>query len=456
MKQVAAAFLPLGYTSFGGPQAHIGMFQNQIVQRRKWIDEQMFLELFALGQFMPGPTSTQVAVALGACRAGYMGAAISYFLFQFPAFVVMTVAGLLSANYLTPQTLQNWWVKTIIMGITAQAIALIAMAAYSLGLKQCKTKVTQLLAILGAAAAIYGQKFPWSYPVILVIAGIVTICHAWYIRRSAKTLSSVPVSSATGGSDPKQEVNPVVTKIYIHTHWITGLAIIFCSVSVLVICIIVRKFYSARPFAIFEAFYRVGSIIYGGGQVVLPMLATEVVSTGWVSYDQFLAGFALQQALPGPLFNFSGYLGAISLGMQPDGSMDIGMGIAGALLAWVGLFAPGVLYMIGALPFWKKWRHIQVIRDALSGINAASIGLIVAAVFLLWTKGIYEAFTTSNNGFMAISIIGFGVCFYFSLPPPLAILGSAALGLLAWPMSALDLTISSEAVQSAYSRNLVS
>jgi len=428
------SFLPLGYTTFGGPQAHIAVLQQQFVDKRDWLDTQMFAELFSLGSFMPGPTSTQVVIALGAVRGGYLGSAISYAMFQTPGFIVMTLAGLLASNYITTETLDQKWLRYTLMGLTAAAIALIAIAAYSLGAKLCKTRLLKLLCILSASIAIYSSPYPWSYPIILAVSGLITILFEnWerYKKRRHQQIQDVAPSTSTAAPNPQVTIVPQKQyKAYFTVTPVQGAMILSLFIFVLILAILLRKFIpDVRAIQIFESFYRVGSYIYGGGQVVLPLLLTEVVVPGWVTEEQYFAGFALQQALPGPLFNFSAYLGAIALGKQ-YGSLDIGRGILGALIAWFGLFAPGIFLILGMLPFWKKFRNIQIIRDAMGGINASSIGLIVAAVFLLWTRGIYTALRSSNNGFMVISILAFGACFFFNIPPPIAIPVGGLLGYL--------------------------
>eukprot|EP00741_Cyanophora_paradoxa_P018158 tig00021038_g17531.t1 len=475
LSQIAVGYFPLGYTTFGGPQAHIAVLQDSFVTKRDWLDLDMFMELFALaaelsrrrcgvGQFLPGPASTQLATAIGAVRGGYFGGLLAYLMFQMPGYIVMTIAGLISGTYLTTEALDATWIRAllvdvryVIMGLTAAAVAQVAIACYNLGVKQCGTKLRKLICIIAAAFAIYGNSVPWSYPIILVVAGLVTIANERYRRRKEAQAAATAAAAGAAPPAPRPASNAQRHKLYFKVGPIAGVLIMLAAVAILILAIIIRRVAADnRGVQIWESFWRVGIIIYGGGQVVLPMLLTEVVVPGWVLEEQYFAGFALVQCLPGPLFNFSAYLGAIAMGVSykvnvltgqlVPVSTDIGYGILGSVIAWLGLFGPGVMLIFGVLPFWKRFRNIQIIKDFLIGVNSSSIGLVLAAVFLLWTRGAYTALRNSNNGYMVISFLAFSASMYFKLPPYVVIPVGGFLGYLAQFVAGNDMKLETKVI----------
>ncbi|GLC61310.1 hypothetical protein PLESTB_001742100 [Pleodorina starrii] len=341
----------MGYIGFGGPAAHIGLFQRYFVERYKWMSLQVFTELFSLGQCLPGPTSTQVSFAIGTVKKGVLGGLMSGALFQYPGAIVMTVVGAGAAKWLTDPP---GWLNGIVAGLSAVGVALVASASKGLLLKLCNTNVTAIVGTLAAAAAIYWSE-PWLFPLLIVLGFIVTnITERKLDRRLTGNDGGVESLGfgMLGG----------------------GLLIGLWLVVLAVVLVLARTKYEHGdgPLNWFEVFYRIGSIIYGGGQVVLPMLLSDVVKkdeTGkelpnsWVTEKQFYAGLGAVQAMPGPLFNFSAYLGCI---MALKFKYPF---ILGAVLAWFGLFSPGVMLMFGVLPYWKRFRTWQV-RPRAAGPTA--------------------------------------------------------------------------------------
>ena len=390
LAEVAWAFLPLGWIAFGGPQAHIALLQERFVHRRRWLDEQRFVELLGLGQGLPGPTSTQMVVAVGTARAGPLGGLLALLLFLLPAATIMALAGLGMTRLLSDGGRPVW-----LDGVQPATVALVAVAAWRLGIVVVNTRLTLGLMLLGAVVAILVRQ-PWAFPAVLALGGLVT---ALALRRQRHDPAGPPA-----GALPLDNLGI--------SPW-AGALLLALFFGLLGGLVGARLAWPGQwpELELFESFYRTGSLIFGGGQVVLPMLLTEVVDTGWVTEQQFLDGFALMLALPGPLFSFSAYLGAVA------------GGVSGLLLALVGLFLPGVLVIYAVLPFWERVRRYPWVRIALVGVNAAAIGLVVGVVFLLWERA------APNPAGAVIALLAFGAVMFFRVPAPLVIVGA---GLLGW------------------------
>lgn len=391
--EVARGFLPLGWVAFGGPQAHIALLQDHFVFRRQWLDEQRFAELLGMGQGLPGPTSTQMVVAVGTVRAGPLGGMLAFLCFVFPAATVMALAGLGAVHFFDGAERPLW----LELGVLPATVALVAVAAWRLGRTVINSRTTMALMLFGAVAAILWSR-PWVFPAVLVLGGLTTL---WTLRKDPS---------------PAQDSSPDAHLSNLGIPWPVGVLLLLVFFGTLMGLILARLMLDWAPLELFESFYRMGSLIFGGGQVVLPMMLTEVVETGLVTEQQFLEGFALMLALPGPLFSFSAYLGAVS------------GGILGALIAFLGMFLPGILIIFAVLPLWAKARRHAVIGRLLTGVNATAIGLVVAAVFLLWER------TVSSPQAAAIALLAFGSVAFFRAPAPLVILGSGVLG---WGFSLL-------------------
>ena len=378
------AFLPLGWIAFGGPQAHIALLQERFVERRQWLDEERFVELLGLGQGLPGPTSTQMVVAVGTARAGPLGGLLAFFCFLLPAATIMTLAGLGVSQFLSAADRPVW-----LDGIQPATVALVAVAAWRLGRVVVNSQLTTGLMLMGAAVAILWRQ-PWIFPALLALGGLV----------SAVVLRNQNSEPGTGG----------VPLANLGIPRPVGAVLLLLFFGLLGGLILARLFLGWTSLELAESFYRMGSLIFGGGQVVLPMMLTEVVDTGWVTEEQFLDGFALMLALPGPLFSFSAYLGAVY------------GGVPGALIAFAGLFLPGVLIIYAVLPFWKGMRRQPVARTVLVGVNATAIGLVVAVVFLLWNSAVH------TPPHATIALLAFGAVAFFRAPAPLVIVGAGVLG----------------------------
>ena len=383
--EVAWAFLPLGWIAFGGPQAHIALLQERFVARRRWLDEPRFVELLGLGQGLPGPTSTQMVIAVGAARAGPWGGLLALFLFLLPAATIMALAGLGATLFFADGDRPAW-----LEGIRPATVALVAVAAWRLGQAVINSRLTMGLMLLGAAVTILLRQ-PWAFPAALAAGGLVSAI----VLRGQK-----PADAADGGAPlDNLGISP----------WAGGILLLL-FLGLLGGLMAARLLLDWPALHLFESFYRTGSLIFGGGQVVLPMLLTEVVDSGQVTEQQFLDGFALMLALPGPMFSFSAYLGAVA------------GGVPGMALALVGLFLPGTLIIYAALPFWERARRYPWLRIALVGVNATAIGLVVGVVFLLWARA------EPGPAGAVIALLSFGAVVFYRLPAPAVIVGAGIIG----------------------------
>ena len=327
-----------------------------------------------------------MVVAVGTARAGPLGGLLAFLLFLYPAATVMALAGLGVATFLNEGGRPQW-----LDGVQPATVALVAVAAWRLGVAVVNTRLTMGLMLLGAVVTI-GARQPWAFPAILALGGLATAVALRSRRHDASDqLGSIPLD------------NLGISRA-------AGVLLLLLFFGLLGGLILARLALDWSWLQILESFYRTGSLIFGGGQVVLPMLSAEVVEPGWVTEQQFLDGLALMLALPGPLFSFSAYLGAVA------------GGVPGLLLAFVGLFLPGALIIFGVLPFWEKVRRYPWVRIALTGVNATAIGLVVGVVFLLWERA------DPGAAGAVIALLAFGAVMFFRVPAPLVIIGAGALG----------------------------
>jgi chromate transporter len=381
--EVLAVATRLGLTSFGGPIAHLGYFRAEYVVRRRWVDEETYADLVALCQFLPGPASSQVGIALGILRAGLLGGLAAWLGFTLPSAIALVIFAYGVQGYAVADT--GW-----LHGLKVVAVAVVAQAVWGMARSLCPDRERATMAIVAAVAAV-----AWPIPAIQVLiiaaAGVV----GWRL---------LPPPAASLGRD-------IVVPV--------GRRLAAVSLGVLVALLIglplLRLLVSSQALAIFDSLFRVGSLVFGGGHVVLPLLYTEVVPPGWVSAEQFLAGYGAAQAVPGPLFTFSAYLGAVMVG-EPTG-------VAGAALALVAIFLPSFLLIIGVLPFWGRLRSRTDVQAALRGINAAVVGLLLAALYQpVWTSAIGSA---ADFG---LALIAFTLLVWWQAPPWTVVLFAAAAG----------------------------
>lgn len=391
---IAKHFVLMGWTAFGGPAAHVGLFQKTFVERLGWMSADVFTELFAVCQCMPGPSSTQMSFALGTTKQGVAGGLLSGILFQYPGAIMMTIFGLTAHNWATPQVISDYtWLAGLVGGLSAAGVALVASAAIGLWNKACGSADAKALAGFCCIVLLYysaeliapvernGRNWMWIFPTLIVFGGAFT--YLWRGPLPESKTSAVPTAEESGvehfGLGPIGGAMLIVL-----------VALVFVASYVLPSVLEESDF---KRLFWFSAFWRTGTVIWGGGQVVLPLLEKEMVPTGWVDKSVFFAGLALAQAMPGPLFNFAAFLGAAA---GYKAYMTVGEGVLGAVLCWLGLFGPGVMLIFGILPFWGQFRSNDTYKRALPGLNAAAVGLLCAALVQMGA-GVRENNTKPNG-----------------------------------------------------------
>lgn len=376
--------LRLGLTSFGGPIAHLGYFHQEYVKRRKWIDEQSYADLVALCQFLPGPASSQVSIAIGIARARLLGGIAAWLGFTMPSALAL-IAFALGIGAVASAADAGW-----LHGLKVVAVAVVAQAVWGMARSLCPDRERTTIAII---ASIVTLAWPTAVGQLssIAIAGIVGLIIFPGAASSSLAHMRFPIGKKTGIA-----------------AWIIFLAL-------LIGLPLLRQIQPIHTLEVFDSFFRVGSLVFGGGHVVLPLLQTEVVGPGWITNEQFVAGYGATQAVPGPLFTFSAYLGVV-MGPEPNGW-------AGAMLALVAIFLPSFLLIAGALPFWDILRSVPVFQSALKGINAAVVGLLLTALYKpVWTSAIY---LPADFG---LGLIAFGLLMFWKFPPWLVVILTAAGG----------------------------
>ncbi|HEY7662781.1 MAG TPA: chromate efflux transporter [Xanthobacteraceae bacterium] len=384
--EVFLIFLRLGLTSFGGPIAHLGYFHGEFVVRRKWLAEKTYVDLVALCQFLPGPASSQVGIAIGLSRAGYPGALAAWTGFTMPSAIALVLFAY-GLDALGGAHGGGW-----LHGLKVVAVAVVAQAVLAMMRSLAPDRERATLAV-AAAALVLAIPTAWGQIGAIVLGGVVGLV---LFRGAAPTGHAAlphPVSKAVGA---------LVLMLFFAL--LLGLPLLAGAVA-------------SHSLTVFEAFYRSGALVFGGGHVVLPLLQASVVPPGWVGNDAFLAGYGAAQAVPGPLFTFAAYLGAV-MREQPSGWI-------GGLICLVAIFLPSFLLVIGALPFWEQLRRRPLAQAALRGVNAAVVGLLLAALYNpVWTVGITSA------GDFALASAAFLLLFMWQTPPWLVVILSAAGGAL--------------------------
>ncbi|MDR3421868.1 MAG: chromate efflux transporter [Xanthobacteraceae bacterium] len=388
--EVFAAFLRLGLTSFGGPIAHLGYFHEEFVVRRRWLDERIYADLVALSQFLPGPASSEVGIAIGLSRAGYLGALAAWAGFTLPSAAALVLFGY--GVGALGGVLHSGWLH----GLMVAAVAVVAQAVLSMMRSLAPDRERATLAV---AAAILASALPSSFGQIgaIVLGGIAG--RIW--------LRGEPPDDHVGLPHPVSRG--------------AAIAAIAAFFALLIALPLASAALPSHALHLFDAFYRAGSLVFGGGHVVLPLLQAAVVPPGWIDNDTFLAGYGATQAVPGPLFTFSAYLGTV---MTPAPN-----GWSGAILCLVGMFLPAFLLIIGALPFWDALRRKAWAQATLRGVNAAVVGLLLAALYHpVWTSAI------TTTGDFLLGAAAFLLLFLWKTPPWLVVLfcaiGGEALALL--------------------------
>ncbi|WP_034300269.1 chromate transporter [Bacillus cihuensis] len=371
----------LGLTSFGGPTAHLGYFRNEYVEQRKWIDEKSYADLVALCQFLPGPASSQVGIGIGVMRAGVLGGILAFLGFTLPSVIVMILFAILLDGF---HLGNSGWIH----GLKIVAVAVVAHAILGMAenlTPDVKRKAIALFALVGTI--IWQSVF--SQIIVILLSGL----FGYFIYKQHK------------------ESDEPTTYFPISRRW--GFVCLTFFFGLLILLPVLREATSLNWIAMFDSFYRSGSLVFGGGHVVLPLLEREFVTGGWMDKEAFLAGYGAAQAMPGPLFTFAPYLGAVINGWQ------------GGILATIAIFMPAFLLILGTLPFWDNLRRNPNIKGALLGVNAAVVGLLLTAFYQpIWTSSIYTPMD------FALAALLFSMLAFWKLPPWIIVVIGAVGGYL--------------------------
>jgi chromate transporter len=383
--EVFLAFLKLGLTSFGGPIAHLGYFRAEFVERRKWLSESSYADVVALCQFLPGPASSQVGFALGILRGnGLLGGLAAWFAFTMPSAIILFAFAITAAAFTGPMA------EGILHGLKLVAVAVVAQAIWGMANSLTPDRERAAIALVAVAIVVF---IGGSFGQIIAIA-LGAVAGLWLCRGN--------------GLAPAGHLGFAVPRRY-------GVTALLLFAALFLITPLVAAKTGSQGLALFDAFYRSGSLVFGGGHVVLPLLQAEVVTPGWVSNADFLAGYGLAQAVPGPLFTFAAYLGAV-MGPSPNG-------LAGATIALVALSLPGLLLVYGMLPFWDALRLRPAAQAAMRGTNAAVVGILGAALYNpVWTSAVL----TPRD--FAVALTGFLLLTVWKLAPWIVVIGLAAAG----------------------------
>ena len=383
--EVFAVALRLGVTSFGGPIAHLGYFRTEYVQRRAWLDEATYADLVALAQLLPGAASSKVGISIGVLRAGLPGGLAAWLGFTLPSAIAMIVFALSLQNI--GEQAAGW-----LHGLKIVAVAAVAFAVWGMARNLAWDRPRGTIA-LASAAAILAVPIPSMLVIVALVAGVI----GWRFLPA-----------------PGVEARPHVHVPLPRWLWVASAVLYFVFLVGLPVA---RTFYPSQALALFDSFYRAGALVFGGGNVVLPLLQPEVVTPGWVSSDTFLAGYAAAQAVPGPLFTLSAFLGAAMI-PPPNGW-------AGGALALVAIFLPSFFLAFVALGTWSLLRSRPAVQATLRGVNAAVVGVLLAALYTpVITTSIFKPIDA------ALALVAFAMLAVWRVPPWIVVLVTAAGGAL--------------------------
>lgn len=392
VREVLRIFARLGLTSFGGPIAHLGYFRTEFVTRRQWVDEKTYADIVAFCQFLPGPASSQVGISMGILRAGLWGGLAAWLGFTLPSALALIVFAL-ATNGPEAASIFPW-----LHGLLVVAVAVVAQAVWGMATQLCPDRPRATIALVAA-----GLTLAWPVGLgqvaILAVGGLV----GWLFLRN--------VGGQTTGAGQSTSRTPL--RLAIPRPLAGGCLVVF---GLLLLGLpLAQQLGASHGLALFASFYRAGALVFGGGHVVLPLLQAGVVQPGWVTTNQFLAGYGAAQAVPGPLFTFSAYLGAVE-GPAPHGWL-------GAGIALMGIFLPSFLLVIGLLPFWDSVRRRTSFQAVLRGVNASVVGLLLAALYSpVWTSAIL------STADFVLALGSFGALMFWKWPPWVVVLLTALAG----------------------------
>ncbi len=379
--EILLVSLKLGLTSFGGPVAHLGYFHNEYVRKRKWLDEKSYADLVSLCQFLPGPASSQVGIGIGMYRGGLVGGVFAFLGFTLPSVIALMIFAYffqdINAN-------NSGWIH----GLKIVAVVIVAQAIIGMAQNLTPDLQRKSIALFAIVATFISQTAFIQIGIIIMAAFIGFLIYQDH------------------DVDHIEEPN---VQFPISKRFAVGCLVLF--VALLFTLPIIKELTSLNWVTLFDSFYRSGSLVFGGGHVVLPLLERELVPTGFISKEEFLAGYGATQAVPGPLFTFAAYIGTVINGWQ------------GGLVATFAIFLPTFLLIVGTLPFWDQLRRNSKVKGALIGVNAAVVGILISALYHpIWTASILKPF---DFAFVAIL---FSMLVYWKLPPWIIVITGAVGG----------------------------
>eukprot|EP00842_Homolaphlyctis_polyrhiza_P000480 jgi/Hompol1/1432/HPOL_003767-RA len=478
--ETTAAFSPLALSSFGGPVAHIAMFINEFVEKRKWLPAHVFAEVYAVAQSLPGPASTQTGFSIAFIHGGLVPAILFFFIWTLPWASTMLGFGIGISHLGAALPV---WFKFTQNGLSAAAVGLVALASFKLSSKLLIDPICCFLAGSSASLAIIYYQYTWLFPVLMIFGGLVTFLESLLVKyragkakqsshsdaakdqnsehgavpasESASASASASVSTPEPEPEPASEPEPssapkikadveagkkesvtFSTPFMYGAHW--GIVALAIWILLLVASIVLRNLAGVpRIVNVMGTMYFVGSIIFGGAPVVIPLLQNFVTTNGWLTDSEFLIGVALVNAIPGPNFDISAYIGALAL------RASIGESIVGGFAAYICIFLPGLLLMSSLLPFWSRYRSLDWVQSVFKGVNAAATGLVFAATYLLAQKAYTPPLSTHLGAvdtvanypiYVAIAIASYTAAGFMSLPTPLAVILGGVFGALDWIM----------------------
>jgi len=381
---VFIVFLRLGLTSFGGPVAHLGYFRNEFVLKRQWLSEQHYADLVALCQFLPGPASSQLGMAIGLGRAGLGGLLAAWCGFTLPSAIALMVFAEQLTHTATPIS------SGLLHGLKLVAVAVVAQAVWGMARSFCKSRRHMVVAVLSAFAGLVWIS-PWSQIAIIAVAALIGLFFG------------------PADSEKPQEIFSAGIRRR------TGTLLLLIAGALLLGLPLAQNLYPSRLLDVFAVFYTTGAMVFGGGHVVLPLLQGAILQTGWLSQDLFLAGYGAAQAVPGPLFTFAAFLGYV-LHVVPQDWL-------GGMLCLLAIFLPSLLLVMGALPHWQSLRYNRYARGALNEVNAAVVGVLLAALYQpIWISSVFQPI---DFAFVLISLVALT---QWRAPPWLVVFGAGFCG----------------------------
>jgi chromate transporter len=388
-QSVATIFLvslKLGLTSFGGPVAHLGYFRDEYVNRRKWLDDHAYADLVALCQFTPGAASSKVGIGVGLSMGGLPGAIAAWIGFTLPSALALILFGFGVTTY------SEYLDTGLLHGLKVVAVAVVALAVWGMAKNLCPDAPRATMAV-GAALAFTASPTAYGQVAAIAVGALIGYFFLKDNREGHHIDMNIPIGRTAGAA-----------ALVLFIALLVGLPALTVA-------------FPSQALSLFDSFYRTGSLVFGGGHVVLPLIQSEVVPPGWVDNDAFLAGYGAAQAVPGPLFTFAAYLGTVSK-PAPNGWL-------GALICLVAIFLPSFLLTVGALPFWDDLRRVKAIRSALLGVNAVVVGLLLAALYNpVWTSGIKGSLD------YGLALVAFILLAFWKWPPWLVVVLTALGGWL--------------------------